>query len=488
MKDAVFRGGPFIDGHELIGAGREKQWIRSPYSGRLVGEIDCCTLEDLELALTASHRVFQKTMRCMPAHLRSDILRNASDLLEMQAETFVRMMALEAGKPIAEGRAEARRAVQLLRFAAEEAKRASGELVPMDAAAGGENRIGIVRRCPAGVVAAITPYNFPLNLVLHKLAPAFAAGNTVVLKPAGQTTCTAIMLARLFGEAGLPDGALNVVPGQGSILGEPLVTDPRVARVTFTGSEKVGLSIRRMAGMKRVTLELGSNSPNLIFEDADMELASRRLIKGAFGFSGQICISAQRIYVQQSVFQPFLDAFHPLAEKLALGDPLEGTTDIGPMINEEEAVRAEKWIREAQERGARVLIGGKRDGAFLQPTIMTDVTPDMKIVCEEVFAPIVSVMPFITEEEAIRLANDSRFGIQAGVFTNDLNRAMRLADKLETGGVWINEMSAYRQDSYPYGGVKQSGIGREGVKYAIDEMTDIKFIGIHLHQQGGGLA
>lgn len=480
MSVVLFQAGPFIEGTERTGDSRDKLAIHSPYSGEFIGEVHCATREDLELAISSSHRIYQEYMRRMPAHQRSDILRRASDLLEAQVEKFASVLALEVGKPIRDGRVEVGRAVQLLRFAAEACKSLNGELVQMDAAIGGENRIGMVRQYAIGVVAAITPFNFPLNLVLHKLAPAFAAGNTVVLKPAEQTTYSAIMLARLFSEAGLPDGVLNVVPGKGSVLGEPLITDPRVAKITFTGSESVGESIRKLAGLKRVTLELGSNSPNLVFDDADPTLAATRLVKGAFGFSGQVCISVQRIYVQKKGYQPFLDAFLPLVEKLKLGDPSEEATDIGPMISASEAVRAEAWIQEALENGARVLTGGHRNGSLFQPTVLTDVTPTMKIVCREVFAPIVSIIPFDTDEEALQLANDSLYGLQAGIFTNDINRALRMADELETGGVWINEMSTYRQDNYPYGGVKMSGIGREGVKYAIEEMTEMKFIGIHL--------
>lgn len=350
----------------------------------------------------------------------------------------------------------------------------------MDAAVGGENRIGMVRRLPIGVVSAITPFNFPLNLALHKLAPAFAAGNTVVLKPAGKTPLSAFMLVKLFEEAGLPKGALNLVIGNGSEVGDILVTDSRVSKITFTGSPAVGIDLRQKAGLKKVTLELGSNSPNIIFEDGDVKAAAAGLVRGAFAFSGQVCISAQRIYVQKGVYQEFLDQYVSAVKALTLGDPADESTDIGPMISEKEANRAHSWIQEAVKAGARLATGGNREGTLLEPTILVDVKPDMKVVCEETFAPIVSVIPFETEEEVIEMANDSMFGLQAGVFTSDINRAMRVAEGLETGGVWINETSTYRQDNYPYGGVKLSGVGKEGVKYAIDDMTEIKFIGIKL--------
>jgi len=476
----IMHTGPWIDGKERIGGGRVTQEVTSPYNGSVVGRVDYANENDLEDALASAERVFREQMRKMPAYKRAEILRKAADLLEDRMEQFARVIVAEAGKPIRDARGEVTRAIQILRFASDEAKTLTGSMVPMDAAIGGENRFGVVRRVPIGVVAAITPFNFPLNLVLHKLAPAFAAGNTVVLKPADKTPLSSAMLAKLFAEAGLPDGALNVLYGRGSVLGKPLCTDPRVAKVTFTGSVPIGLQIKEWTGLKKVTLELGSNSPNILFEDCDLDAAVAGLVKGAFVFAGQACISVQRIYVQSSIYQTFLDRYVPEVKKLVLGDPALETTDIGPMISEAEAIRAESWIREAVEQGAVVLTGGKRNGTFVEPTVLVDVSPDMKVVCQEVFAPIVSVIPFETEEQAIAMANDSDFGLQAGVFTNDLNRAMRVAEALETGGVWINEASTYRQDNHPYGGVKLSGVGKEGVKYAIEDMTDIRFLGIKL--------
>lgn len=479
MSD-ILHTGPWIEGRERIGGGRMTQDVVSPYDGRVVGRVDYANENDLEEALAAAERVYREKMRKMPAHERAAILRKAADLLEERQESFARMLVAEAGKPIRDARAEVMRAVQVIRFASDEAKTLTGSMVPMDAAIGGENRIGIVRRVPIGVIAAITPFNFPLNLVLHKLAPAVAAGNTVVLKPADKTPLSSFMLAKLFAEAGLPDGALNVVYGRGSVLGKPLCTDPRVAKVTFTGSVPIGLQIREWTGLKKVTLELGSNSPNILFDDCDLDAAIAGLVKGAFAFSGQACISVQRIYVHSSIYQTFVDRYVPEVQKLVTGDPALETTDIGPMINEGEAIRAESWVREAEQQGAKVLTGGRRNGTMMEPTVLVDVSPEMKVVCQEVFAPIVSIIPFNTEEEVIALANDSEFGLQAGVFTNDINRALRVAEALETGGVWINEISTYRQDNHPYGGVKLSGIGKEGVKYAIEDMTDTRFLGIKL--------
>ncbi|SIS13502.1 Acyl-CoA reductase [Peribacillus simplex] len=469
-----------VDGKAITQTEEKTMEVISPFNKEVVGKVNLASQEDAERAIESAHRAFHETMKKMPAYRRADILRKTADLLEERTEEFARILGLEAGKPIRDGRGEVGRAVQVLRFAADEAKKIEGELVPMDAAVGGENRIGMVRRHPIGVLSAITPFNFPLNLALHKLAPAFAAGNTVVLKPASKTPLSAYMLVNLFEEAGLPEGALNLVIGNGSEVGDILVTDSRISKVTFTGSPSVGIDLRKKAGLKKVTLELGSNSPNIIFNDGDVNAAAAGLVRGAFAFSGQVCISAQRIYVQKGVYQDFLNQYVSLVEKLVIGNPMEENTDIGPMISEKEAIRAHDWITEAVKAGARLATGGNREGTLLEPTVLVDVTRDMKVVCEETFAPIVSVIPFDTEEEVIGMANDSVFGLQAGVFTSDINRAMRVADGLETGGVWINETSTYRQDNYPYGGVKLSGVGKEGVKYAIEDMTEIKFVGIKL--------
>ena len=478
--DLPLHFGSYINGKEVRGEGREEFEVKSPYNGEVVGKIDLATMQDLDYAIETAKQTFLQTMKVMPAHKRSDILRKAADILTEKTEQFAEVLALEAGKPIRDARGEVGRAVQVLKFSADEAKNLQGELLPMDAAIGGENRLGLVRRLPIGVVGAITPFNFPLNLALHKLGPAFAAGNTVVLKPAEKTPLSAFMLAKVFEEAGLPAGALNVVMGLGPDIGEGLVTDDRISKITFTGSAQVGKMIKQKAGLKKVTLELGSNSPNIIFEDADVETAATSLVKGAFAFSGQVCISAQRIYVQRSVYDQFINTFVPKVEKLVVGNPTDETVDIGPMITLDASSRIESWVDEAIATGAKAVTGAKREGQIYYPTVLVDVTADMKVVCQEVFAPIVSVIPFDTEEEVIGYANDSDFGLQAGVFTKDIDRAMRLADQLETGGVWINEISTYRQDNYPYGGVKLSGVGKEGVKYAVEDMTDIKFVGIKL--------
>lgn len=472
--------GSIIAGKERKEGNRESLMVVNPYNQKPVAELKLATKQDLDDAVESSFKMFHSTMKVMTAHERADILRKAADLLVDKKEEFAAIICEEAGKPIKGSRGEVERSVQVLRFASELAKNITGEVIPMDAAIGGENRLGLVKRIPLGVVGAITPFNFPLNLSLHKIAPALAAGNTIVFKPAEKTPVTAYKLVQLFHEAGLPDGVINLLIGTGKEVGAPLVTHDLVHKISFTGSLNVGRKIVETAGFKKVTLELGSNSPNILFNDADLDYAVTGLVKGAFAFSGQVCISAQRIYVQKDIYHTFLEKYIQQTEALTIGDPSDEKTDIGPMINEEETKRAKQWIDDAVKKGARIETGGERNGTVLSPTIMTNVDENMKVIAEEVFAPIVSVIPFETEEEVVRFSNDSIYGLQAGVFTKDIDRALRVADQLEMGGVWINEISTYRQDNHPYGGVKQSGIGKEGVKYAIEDMTEMKFIGVKL--------
>lgn len=472
--------GSIINGVERKGE-RKRLEVINPYNNEIIGKIACANLEDVYDAVDTAQYVFQNTMKTMPAHKRSNILRKTADRLEEQSESFSRVLTLEAGKPIRESRAEVARAVQVLRFASEGAKSIYGEQIPMDSAVGGENQVGISKRVPLGVVTAITPFNFPLNLVLHKVAPAIAVGNTIVLKPAEKTPLSSVLLYKIFEEAGLPDGVLNIVMGSGQELVEPLVTHPLVKKVTFTGSGAVGWKINEMAMRKKVTLELGSNAPNIIFEDGDLDGAVRSIVMGGYTYAGQACVSAQRIYVHESIYDSFTEKLVAEVESLKIGDPLEESTEMGPMITEEAAKRAQSWVKEAADQGAELLTGGKRDGAILEPTVIGNVLPEMKVVCAEVFAPIVSVMSFSSEAEVIAHANDTDYGLHAGVFTSDINRAMRVADAIETGGVWINEVSVRRYDHIPYGGVKNSGVGKEGVKYAMEDMMDTKFIGIKLY-------
>jgi glyceraldehyde-3-phosphate dehydrogenase (NADP+) len=389
------------------------------------------------------------------------------------------MMALEAGKPIRTARAEVARAVFTFKFAAEESTRIYGEYLPLDALEAGKDRWGIVRRYPLGPIAAITPFNFPLNLVAHKVAPAIAAGCTLVLKPAPQTPVTALMLAKIVQEAGWPGGALSVLPLSNEDA-VPLIEDPRIKMLTFTGSGAVGWALKIRAGKKRVTLELGGNAAVVVHSDADLDYAADRCVNLGFGYSGQSCISAQRILVHSDVYEKFLAMILERVAKLKTGDPLDETTDLGPLIREADAVRAESWVQEAVAAGARLHCGGTRRGSILEPAILTNTQPQMKVNCMEVFAPVKTVEPYITLDEAIKRVNDSPYGLQAGIFSCDMGLIFRAFDEIETGGVMANEVPTWRADQMPYGGVKDSGLGREGLRYAIEEMTERKLLVLSL--------
>lgn len=455
--------------------------LRSPYTGEVIAEVAQADEADTEDAIRAA-KAAAAVMAVMPAHQRSAILEKAAILLEERKEEMARLVALEAAKPIRTARGEIARTIQTYKFAAMEACRIHGETVPLDAAPGGEGRIAFTMRRPIGVVGAITPFNFPFNLVAHKVGPAIAAGNTVVLKPASQTPLSALALADLFAEAGLPAGALNIIPGKGSIVGEKLVKDPRVAAITFTGSPEVGIAMKQKAGLKRVTLELGSNSGLIIDETAEItrELIDRCIV-GAFSFSGQVCISIQRIFIHASKYSEFAERFKEAAEKLVIGDPLEEGTDLSAMISVKEAERMQDWVNSAVAAGAVVLTGGRSlaPGLF-PPTILTGVPAHEPVSCQEVFGPLVTLTPFHTLDEAIQAINDSRYGLQAGIYTRDIQAAMRAAEQLEVGGVMINDFPTFRVDNMPYGGVKDSGFGREGIQYAVEELTELKLVCIKL--------
>jgi acyl-CoA reductase-like NAD-dependent aldehyde dehydrogenase len=455
--------------------------LYSPFSGDKIADVAHASEAETEAAIGAAEAAAEK-MAKLPAHQRSAILDKVANILENRKEELARLLAMEAAKPIKTARGEIARTIQTYKFAAMEASRIHGETVPLDAAPGGEGRIAFTMRKPLGVVAAITPFNFPFNLVAHKVGPAIAAGNTIVLKPAGQTPLSSLMLAEIFQEAGLPDGALNVVPGPGSVVGEKLVRDPRVKAVTFTGSPAVGIAMKNKAGLKRVTLELGSNSALII--DQTYEITDElidRCVLGAFSFSGQVCISIQRIFVHQDKYADFLEKFKVQVEKLVIGDPLDETTDVSALINEKEVRRMETWVDSAVLRGAHAVIGGKAlNSRIFLPTILTNAAADEPVSCEEVFGPIVTVAPFANLEQAIEEVNHSRFGLQAGIYTNDIHSALKAAELLEVGGVMINDFPTFRVDNMPYGGVKESGFGREGVKYAVEEMTELKLITIKL--------
>lgn len=469
----------WIDGHWREAEAYAE--LRSPYSGRVIAEVAQAGERETEEAIAAAERA-AAVMAAMPAHERTAILDRAARLIEARSEELARLLTQEAAKPLKTARGEIARTAQTYKFAAMEASRIHGETIPMDAAPGGEGRIAYTVRKPLGVVGAITPFNFPFNMVAHKVGPAIAAGNAIVLKPAGQTPLSALALAELFAEAGLPAGALNVVPGPGSIVGEAIVRDPRVRAVTFTGSPEVGIAMKNKAGLKRVTLELGSNSALIIDDTVELtDSLVERCVTGAYSFSGQVCISIQRLYVHESKFDAFVSRFAEAAGTLAIGDPEREETDFSALIHAKEAQRMEEWVASAVRRGAKVVRGGRRLGeTIFEPTVLTGVPEDEPVSCREVFGPIVCVEPFGSLDEAIERVNRSRYGLQAGLYTNDLQAAMRAADRLEVGGVIINDFPTFRVDQMPYGGVKESGFGREGVKYAVEEMTELKLVSIRL--------
>ncbi|MBI2820661.1 MAG: aldehyde dehydrogenase family protein [Acidobacteria bacterium] len=453
--------------------------VRNKYSGEIIGTVPLAQKEDVDAAIGAACEAAPK-MAAMPGYRKSEILARAAQLMRERLESIARTIAAEAGKALKFARIEVDRAIGTFTIAAEEARRIHGETVPLDALPAGEGYFGFWLRRPVGVVAAIAPFNFPLNLVAHKVAPALAAGNAVVLKPASTTPLTAVLLCRILEEAGLPAGAINLVVGSGRTVGEWLVADPRVAKVTFTGSPPVGEQIIRTAGIKKVTLELGNTSPVIVAPDADLELVAKRCAIGAFYNSGQVCLSVQRVYSDRTVSDPFTQFFQQASEGMVVGDPLDERVDVGPMIDEHEAERIEAWVTEAQKEGAHVVTGGRRQGPIYWPTVLTGVTSQMKVVREEAFAPIASVIPFGDFEEALEQADATDYGLQASVFTRDIDRVFQAIRRLNFGGVIVNDTPTFRVDHMPYGGTRRSGIGREGVRFAIEEMTSIQMVAIRL--------
>ncbi|CAG0979589.1 glyceraldehyde-3-phosphate dehydrogenase (NADP+) [Geobacteraceae bacterium] len=466
-------------GGEWVGEDRPGIEVINPYDGSVVGVVPEATANDVDRAIESARKGFAE-MAALPACRRAEILARVSDFIVRDREEIAEIIAREAGKSWKYALSEADRSAETFRFASFEACNAHGELVPMDASPVSVGRFGYHIRTPIGVIGAITPFNFPLNLVVHKVAPAIAAGNALVLKPATKTPLSSIKLASLLAEAGLPAGALNIVIGSGKTVGNRLVEDERLAMITFTGSPPVGGEIKARSGLKRVTLELGSNSPTIIEEDGDVDAAVSRCVVGSFANSDQVCISVQRIYVHHRRYQEFLGKFVTSTRLLKVGDPMDRECDIGPMISRVELERAVSWLEEAKGLGANIEAGGQVIGNCLEPTILSGVTPDMKVVCSEVFAPIVSVLPYDTFEQALDMADDSVYGLQAGVYTRDINKAFQAIKRLDVGGVIINDIPTFRVDHMPYGGNKQSGLGREGVKYAMKEMTNIKMVCINL--------
>ena len=468
----IEKGQLFIDG-EWIDR-QEYYELKSPHTNEVISKISLAQPVDVEAAVGSAKNA-AKVMKKLTKLERSNILEKVSKLFEKRFDECVKALIFENAKPIKAAQGEVLRTIETYKFAAEEAKKVSGETIPMDAAAGGKDKFAFTKKEPLGVIGAITPFNFPFNLVAHKLGPAFAMGNAVVLKPASQTPLSAIITTEIFEEAGLPKGALNLVFGGGGDVGEQLVTHPDIKMITFTGSVEVGRGIKEKAGLKKVTLELGSNSAVVIDSVDDMSTVAKRCVEGAFSYSGQTCISVQRIYVQEALYEEFLRTFLENAKTIRAGNPQLESSTVSSLIRNKEADRIESWIEEAkQEDSAEIILGGTREGALIHPTIITNVSPQANISQKEAFAPVVVVNKYTNFEEAIDLVNDSSYGLQAGVYTKDVNKAFMSINELEVGGVIVNDIPSFRVDQMPYGGVKESGTGREGIKYSMEEMCELK--------------
>ena len=466
--------------HPIFLAGR---WVESPDTLEVsnparpdeqAGATYNATPEQYEEAVLAAIRAFELT-RKLPAYERGAILRNISAGIRERREELGRLITLESGKPIRDALVEVDRATLTFRLGAEEAERMTGELIPLDLMASSKGRIGITRRFPVGPIAAISPFNFPLNLAAHKLAPAIAAGNTIVLKPPSKDPLTMLTVAEIVEKSGAPEGAVSILP-MTRAQGDRMVEDERFKLLTFTGSPSVGWRMKERAGKKRIVLELGGNAGVIVDESADLDWAVKRCLVGAFSYAGQVCISVQRMFIHRAVFDGFMERFVEGARGLVVGDPLDPETQLGPMVDEAQAQRTERWVHEAQEMGGRVLIGGSADGSFFPPTVLVDTPAAAQVCSNEAFAPLVVAFPFDDFGDAIREVNDSFYGLQTGVFTNDLQHSWRAFNELEVGGVVVNDVPTYRIDHMPYGGVKDSGLGREGLRWAIEDMTELRLM------------
>jgi acyl-CoA reductase-like NAD-dependent aldehyde dehydrogenase len=452
--------------------------VIAPYSREVVDTVPDATAEQVEQTLAAAEKS-AVAMAKLTAYERSQILNRAAEILAGRVEDFARTVSLEEGKPLSESRGEASRMPDLLRLCAFEGSQMRGETLPVDAQSGAAGKIGLTLRVPCGVVLAISPFNYPLLLVLHKVGPALASGNAVILKPASSTPLSSLKLTQALLEAGLPDNGLQCITGSGSRLGPLLCADSRVRKITFTGSTEVGEKLAKVAGLKKLSLELGSNSPLVVMPDADLDKVAEATAVGGYVNAGQVCISTQRVLVHRKVYADFLSVLKPRVEALKVGDPLTEDTKISAMITVGDAERVESWFNEAVEGGARILTGGQREGAVVAPTVVVDVKPQMRVFSEELFGPAVAVTPVDTIEDAIALANNSKYGLGAGIFTRDITTAWRFAREVQSGTIQINWTPLWRADLMPYGGFKSSGIGREGPRYAIEEMTELKTVVFH---------
>ncbi|MBI3648471.1 MAG: aldehyde dehydrogenase family protein [Actinobacteria bacterium] len=444
--------------------------VKSPFDDSVVAELGVPTAADVDEATATAARTFEESRR-LPVHVRSEALDHISKRLSETVDENAELIAREGGKPLKWAKAEATRAISTFRWASEVLRHGDDELMRLDTEASLGSRVGLLRRFPLGPVLGITPFNFPLNLVAHKVAPALAVGATIVVKPASATPIGALRLAELFAETDLPKGAYQVLPVSSKVA-DGMARDDRFKKISFTGSAEIGWYLKGLDPKKRVTLELGGNAGVIVHSDADLDLAAKRIAFGGYYQAGQSCISVQRVLVQSEVYEDFAARLVKEVESLKVGDPMDPTVDVGPVIQRSEVDRIDGWVQEAVSQGAEVLTGGKADGPFFLPTLISDVRPEMKVCREEIFGPVVTISPYQTFEEALALVNDSRFGLQAGVFTNDINRAFEAHRTLEVGGVIINDQSAFRADQMPYGGSKDSGFGREGLRFAMEEMTE----------------
>jgi len=453
--------------------------VYNPQDHSLITTVPRATKEDVLYGIEMAKEGAKKAEK-MPSHERIAVLNRAADYIKAHHEKYAQTIASEGSKTIKEARAEVGRCVETLRISAEEARRINGETIPFDQMEGSENRIGYYYKFPIGIVAAITPFNDPLNLVAHKVGPAIASGNAIIVKPATLTPISAILLAEAFEEAGLPSKVLSVITGSGGEIGDTLITHPAIRMVSFTGGLETGETIAKKAGLKKLSMELGSNSPVIILQDAHIDQAVEANVSGAFWASGQNCLGVQRIFISETIYEEFLEKFVERTNKYIVGDKKSELTDMGPLIHEKEAIRVESWVNEAKEEGAKIVAGGKRRGAFYDPTVLVDVPLHAKIAKEEVFGPVVSLFPIKNLNDAIAKANDVNFGLQAGIFTQDIHLAFEAIKRLEVGGLMINDSSDYRIDGMPFGGIKGSGLGREGVKFTIQEMTEPKVVQFNL--------
>jgi glyceraldehyde-3-phosphate dehydrogenase (NADP+) len=457
----------------------EKIEVLNPYNGEVVDTVPNAAPQEVEKALASAARGAQ-VMAELPAYQRFTILMKAAGLLMERQEEFARLISQESGKALWESRLEVVRAAETIELSAEEAKRIRGETIPLDAASGGKGKFGFTLRVPCGVVVAISPFNFPLNLLCHKVGPGLAAGNAVIAKPPSDTPLSGLRFTELLLQAGLPSEGIQCITGPGGSVGEQLCKDFRVRKISFTGSPNVGERICQVAGIKKVTMELGSNSPLIIMEDADLEEVAKATAATGYALAGQVCISTQRVLVNQRVYGDFLDALRPEVEAIVTGNPLEESTRMGPMIRESDAIRVESWINEAVKGGARLVTGGVRQGNLVAPTVVADVDAKERISCDELFGPAVAVTRFEDIDQAIAMANDSKYGLSAGIFTRNLDWAMKFVREVHSGNLMVNWGPQWRVDLMPYGGLKQSGFGKEGPKYAVQEMTELKMVVFHL--------